>query len=264
MSKRPAKAKLSSLEPSVKKPKKETSAKPKTYIAVILDRSGSMFSCLNQTISSFNKEIHRTIKKTADEAKSDVYVSLVTFNEHVVFNYFNQPADHVRKLTEEAYNPDGSTAMYDAVGEIIDKLKDETDWKKKDNRYIIITISDGMENASEKYTSADVAERIQTLEKRGNWVFSYLGANQDLSKISQDLKIKKGNIANYGADAVSTQRAFAASARGMARMSSVNTSGSSLASNKYYSLDDGAQVKMSKGGIRDITQEDDVKEDDEN
>lgn len=245
-----------------RKAKTKTESKPKTYIAMILDKSGSMVSCLDSTIGAFNKEIHKTIRKTVKDAVgSDVLVSLVTFNQYVDFDYFNDNADKVRKLTHEGYVPDGSTSMYDAVGKTIDRLKKETDYKNKDNKYIVVTISDGEENASEEYTSADVAERVQELQKRGNWTFAYLGANQDLAKIAKTLNISKGNVANYGADKVSTRRAFAVTANAMNHMSSMSSadmavSGSNMA---FYSQNTGDNdmdnMIMQSSGIRDISAE---------
>ena len=115
-------------------PRKKTT--PKTYIVTVLDKSGSMMSCVNETIDSFNKHINDTIKRTSKDAQSEVLTTLVVFNEHVDIKYINQPANHVRKLTHESYSPEGSTALYDAVGTVVDVLKRDTKYKDKNNRYI--------------------------------------------------------------------------------------------------------------------------------
>jgi len=246
-------------------PKKEKQvSKPKTYIAMILDKSGSMGSCLNSTINAFNKEIHKTIKKTVKDAiNSDVLVSLITFNQYVEFDYFNDSADKVRKLTAEGYQPNGSTAMFDAVGKTIDRLKKETDYKNKDNKYIVVTISDGDENASEEYKSADVAERVQELQERGNWTFAYLGANQDLAVIAKQLNISKSNVANYGADQQSTSRAFAVTANAMHHMSVAPSAGAGSGQNMtFYSNSTGDadmdNAVLTSTGVRDLSAESDI------
>jgi hypothetical protein len=45
------------------------------------------------------------------------------------------------------------------------------------------------------------------------WTFTYLGSNQDLSKVSADLHIPQRNIAGYDATAASTASAWRRHAR---------------------------------------------------
>jgi len=171
---------------------------PQTYITIILDSSGSMQSCLSDTISSFNDTIQKTIKDSVKDAKSETHVSFVTFSNDTKIHFFNEDPSKLVPLTTENYIPDGMTALYDAVGTVITKLGKETDLEDKNNAYMIIIITDGAENASKEWTSKAVSQKIKSL-KRKRWTFAYLGSGHDLSEVQKSMDLDLGNVANYNA-----------------------------------------------------------------
>lgn len=208
-------------------------SKLRTYIAIILDKSGSMSIVKNETILGFNEQVQSIRKAEKDKENHRSIVSLVTFNDNVDVVFFNQPIDSLKELTADDYNPDGLTAMLDAVGYTIDRLKRETDTEDPNNAYLIIVMSDGMENASREYTRTDIAERIQSLQKTERWTFTYMGANQDLSKIEEELYIPKGNITSFNADAQGTLQGFATMSTATANYIRLRASGRSYVTNFY-------------------------------
>jgi uncharacterized protein YegL len=130
----------------VAKTKREGRKELKTYISLILDKSGSMASCFEPTIKHFNDTISKTIRDATKESESDVFVSLVTFNTEVDEIMFNTDPGKLEKLSRKNYSPSGGTALFDAVGDTIAKLEQQTDITDKRNSYVIIVISDGEEN----------------------------------------------------------------------------------------------------------------------
>lgn len=179
----------------------------KTYISIILDKSGSMESVKKETIEGFNEQV-QTITDEHDNNNEETYLSFVTFGSDVDVKYFNEHIDNLTELTEDDYEPEGMTSMLDAVGKTLTKYKEETDYKSNNNRYLVIIISDGNENNSDDYTYNDIAEMIQELEDKANFTFTYMGANQDLSEISDKMNIDMGNINGYVADEKGTSLAF--------------------------------------------------------
>lgn len=176
-----------------------------THVAIVLDRSGSMESCRDATISGFNEYI--TGIRNAAQSGRNTRVSLSVFNHDLETILFETPVDRLRPLSRETYVPNGNTAMLDAVGHTLDRLVSEVQ-DGADDAFLVCIISDGYENASRRYTYSDVAERIQQLTSSGNWTFTYLGSNQDLSVISQQLNIPQGNVASYAATASGTLEAW--------------------------------------------------------
>ena len=200
---------------NLNKPEKKVTS----HIAIILDKSGSMGSCREQTISGFNEQIQQ-IQDTGKDSK----VSFVAFNHEVDTVFWNEDPDRLVPITSSDYQPSGSTAMYDAVGYTINRLKDEVG---KDDTVLLIIMSDGWENASKKFNQSTLAEMIQERQSTDKWTITYMGANQDLSKISEDLKIKKGNMSSYTSTQVGTADAFAQmrQATAMYNMGSVSPRG---------------------------------------
>ena len=76
-----------------------------------------------------------------------------------------------------------------------------------ENDIVLVTIiTDGYENSSREYD----AEKMRTLVKRldeKDWVFTYIGANQDA--ILEAKKIGINNAMNYSADEIGTREMWA-------------------------------------------------------
>ena len=188
--------------------------KPKlrNHIAIVLDESGSMGSIRIEAIDAFNQQV-KAIKETTAGQQSTV--SLVKFNTVVSDPvYWAQPVETMSPIGPNDYMPNGMTAMLDAVGLTIDRLRVLPDADDEDTSFLVVIISDGHENNSKKYSYRDVAERIQTLDATERWTFTYLGANQDLSQVSADLHIPVQNTS-----------AFIASSAGMAEGARVHDAG---------------------------------------
>jgi hypothetical protein len=165
--------------------------KLKTHIAIVLDRSGSMSSIWNETVSGFNNQV-RTIRESAKD--QDVRVSLVTFSDSARFEFFDQSVESLKELNSfSGIFPCGNTAMYDAVGETIERLNKLEDIGDPNTSVLMIIISDGEENQSRHFTSRTLAPLVDAMTKTKRWTFTYMGANQDLTKISEKLNIPYQN-----------------------------------------------------------------------
>jgi hypothetical protein len=78
-----------------------------TRIAIVLDRSGSMESCKESTVTGFNDFI-RSQKKIPGEAM----VKLVQFDDQYE-TVFDKPLKDCPELTQNTFVPRGSTALLD-------------------------------------------------------------------------------------------------------------------------------------------------------
>jgi uncharacterized protein with von Willebrand factor type A (vWA) domain len=160
----------------------------KTKVAIILDKSGSMDSIRKEIVDAFNEQV-KTIKANAKDVPTRV--SLVTFgteaNEPLLWDVHTYK---LKPLELDAYYPFGMTAMYDAVGYTCNRLAKDDDG---DTSYLIIIISDGYENNSKNYTMKQIASMTKELQDTKRWTFTYIGANQDLTKVSKDLNIPLDN-----------------------------------------------------------------------
>jgi hypothetical protein len=184
---------------------KKKAPKEKTYVAVVLDRSGSMDSIRQEALDVFNEQVKTIQAKAKDMDVSVCFSTFSTAADKPVI--WMQDAQELKPMTTAQYMPAGMTAMYDGVGDAIDGLKKAADADEKHVAFLVVIISDGFENNSKRFSAADIAERVQACEKTGRWTFTYLGANQDLKKVSKDLGINLGNMAAFVSTAEGTRDA---------------------------------------------------------
>ncbi len=67
---------------------------------------------------------------------------------------------------------------------------------KEDDRpehVMFVIITDGMENASKKFSSTDVKNRIKEQTEVYKWDFQYLAANQDAFESGEALGVSRDN-----------------------------------------------------------------------
>jgi len=202
----------------------------KTYYLLILDKSGSMASVIRPTVEGFNEQVQMIKNLQEKYPGQEIKVSLTTFNHIIDHDLFlKKPSDlkelqplrppRVRGNTDLFQNdkitywPRGMTALYDAIGKSVRKLnksiKDEI--KNDEASAVVVIITDGHENSSEKYSYDEIKKMIARLERSKNWTFSYLGATPDAVNIARGMNInehnalffKKQNIKSVFADQLS-------------------------------------------------------------
>ena len=120
-------------------------------------------------------------------------MTLVQFDNHYKTIYLRKPIDQVEPLTLETFKPEGSTALYDAIGIAVTTMKD---LKKP---VICIVLTDGLECASEKYSARDASRLIIERRTKSGWVFAYLGSNQDAVHQGRILGIPPSGCLTYTA-----------------------------------------------------------------
>ena len=146
----------------------------------LLDRSGSMESCWDDTIGGFNSFV-------TDQKALGGKLTLVQFDHEYYVAYENIDLKNVAPLTRETFKPRGSTALLDAIGKAIKSTSEVS---------TLIILTDGDENASREYTKAHVKDLIEQKTKEA-WTVMYLGANQDAFAEAGSMGIHAGNTVSY-------------------------------------------------------------------
>lgn len=191
-----------------------TDQKP-TQIVVVLDRSGSMQSIATPTVDGLNSFI-----KEQRNAKGDATLTLVQFDHEYQVDYIARPINEVKDLINgETFQPNGTTALFDAVGKTINDLNTTDD-------VIFVIITDGHENASKEYDQKKVFGLIEEKKNMG-WNFLFLGANQDAIKAGASMGISANNSVNYNATTSSVNTLY----------SNVSSKVSNFRSSKFDGLD---------------------------
>jgi hypothetical protein len=172
-------------------------------VTFVLDESGSMRSLETEARQGFNDYL-------ADQVShgGQTWWTLTTFNQRARTRFAAIPGAEVRPLASD-YSPSGMTALYDAVGSAVTKTQAylETLAGERPSDVIVVILTDGMENASQQWTSRQVVDLITEAEDSG-WQFVFLGANQDSWSVSQSMGIRKGTVVDWVADTVGYDRAM--------------------------------------------------------
>ena len=141
-------------------------------IVMILDESGSMECIRESMIKAINSLIHEQSQITGRETT----FTLVKFNNSVKRVIENKPLNQVKPLTPEHYKPNGSTALFDAIGDTISWFRNEKD-------VLMVIVTDGQENASKRFSRAMINNFIEDKQKNNSWTYVYL--SNDLSTATQ-------------------------------------------------------------------------------
>jgi uncharacterized protein YegL len=173
-----------------------------TELVFILDRSGSMAGLEKDTIGGFNAMIE---KQKAEEGEA--YISTVLFDNYSEVIHDRVALNDVPKLTEKEYYVRGCTALLDAVGGAIHHIGNVHKYAREEDRpekTLFVITTDGMENASRRYSYEKVREMIKRQKEKYGWEFLFLGANIDAAKEAARFGITEDRAANYHADSAGT------------------------------------------------------------
>lgn len=199
----------------------------KTYVALILDKSGSMDAIREEARSHFNeqlqvlkeessspKQVAKNLLKGIPPKALETKAAFVCFNQKVETPVFNKDVNDIKELDAKDYVPDGMTALWDAIGLTIDKFLQLPDISDPDVSVLFTIITDGRENSSGDYAGEAGRKRlksqIEDLQATKRWTFTFLGADQDVMETAvADLSLLSGNVMRYTSDVAGTKWATA-------------------------------------------------------
>ena len=205
-----------------------------TEIVFILDRSGSMQGLEKDTIGGFNAML-----KQQKEVDGEAYVSTVLFDHETIVLHDRVPIQEVKELTEDDYEVRGCTALIDAIGGSVKHIKNVHKYIRKEDvpeKTIFIITTDGLENASHKYTSEQVKNMIRQQEEAG-WEFIFMGANIDAVETARHFGIREDRAVNYVNDCAGVQANFEGASEAIRSIRATGSVGKTWRTNidKHYS-----------------------------
>ncbi len=174
-----------------------------TELVFILDRSGSMQGLEGDTIGGFNAMLEKQ-KKEPGEA----FVSTVLFDDHAEILHDRVKVEEVRPITDAEYYVRGCTALLDAIGGAIRHIGNIHKYARSEDvpeHTLFVITTDGMENASRRYSAQEVKRMIQRQKEKYGWEFLFLGANIDAVQTAGHLGITPDRAVNYHSDSMGTR-----------------------------------------------------------
>jgi len=173
-----------------------------TEIVFILDRSGSMSGLELDTIGGFNSMLEKQRKE-----EGDACVSVVLFDDRTEVLYDRVDIQRIEPMNDTQYYVRGCTALLDAVGGAIHHIGNVHKYAREEDvpeKTLFIITTDGMENASHRYSYDRVRKMIERQKDRYDWEFLFLGANIDAVTVAGRFGIDRSRAVRYENDAEGT------------------------------------------------------------
>lgn len=141
----------------------------------IIDMSGSMYSYAADLIRAYNDDY--LVAMAGSTAAEDILISTILFDDTVELFHGYVNLKDAPPLTRSVYQPDGSTALYDAVAAGLTNMVLYAQQLRQSGvmvRCIVIVYTDGEDNASKQNASA-VKRAAQELLKHEMYTLAYVG-----------------------------------------------------------------------------------------
>ena len=174
-----------------------------TELVFILDRSGSMSGLEGDTIGGFNSMIENQRRE-----EGECLVSTVLFDNYSEVLHDRVKLSDIKPMTRKDYTVRGCTALIDALGGAIHHIGNVHKYARPEDvpaHTMFIITTDGMENASHKYSSDRVKHMIERQKSKYGWEFLFIGANIDAVETAARYGINSDRAVNYNADGKGTE-----------------------------------------------------------
>ena len=169
-----------------------------TELVFILDRSGSMSGMEQDTIGGFNSMIEKQKKE-----EGECLVSVVLFDSEISVLYDRVPISEVPAMTDKEYYTRGCTALLDAMGGAIHHIGNVHQYAREEDvpeKTVFVITTDGMENASVRYSAEKVRQMVKHEQDKYGWEFLFLGANIDAVETARRYGLREGHAVRFHND----------------------------------------------------------------
>lgn len=174
-----------------------------TEMVFVLDRSGSMHGLEDDTIGGFNSML-----KEQQAKEGEAFISTILFGGECHTLHDRLPIKEVLPLTKNDYRVFGCTALLDAIGGAIEHIGNIHRYIRPEDvpaHTVFVIITDGMENASKRFSGDRIRSMIEEKKEKHGWEFLFLGANMDAALTASSFGIAADRAASYKSDGRGTR-----------------------------------------------------------
>lgn len=220
----------------------------KTYVGLIRDHSGSMYSHRNNAIKDYNSTIagirENSIKYNLDNIVSVLECAGVKPRAVVTFSSIHA----LKEIT--SYEANGGTPLFESVGFLIESFKLVPDYNDPNVAFLIQAVTDGHDNQSPVWEHK-LGDEIKKLQGTDRWTFTFrvpAGYKNDLVRYKN---IPAGNVMEWEQTDQGFREAEEVTAAALSNYYSARSMGQT-ATQKFYTNVDTAKMN------RDVTKLDNI------
>lgn len=200
-------------------------------VVFVIDRSGSMGSLHHNAMAALRANI-KTLQEQTLATGQETLVSLVSFDDSIAWVCKDVPVERL-SFSDNAFLPRGSTALFDAVGAGITDIQNTHVESDVDPAYVVITITDGHENASRTYGQSALWQLMRDVQVTDRWTLSFLLPPGQKFWFCRQFNVPEGNVAEWELSAAGVQRASAATSIGLRSVYASRASGQNSVKDFY-------------------------------
>jgi Mg-chelatase subunit ChlD len=169
----------------------ENTKKHQAIYHFIIDESGSMQDSVKDIKEGLAAQLNEIAKLSQENPEMDIRVGYTTFNDTYKHHLMNASQKNTALLSDIKYQPNGTTALLDAMGFTMEKLEliQQEEEHIMPTTVVCIIMTDGHENASRFYTHLHIKEKIAKLRATDKWTILFVGADIDTTTMKRDMGI---------------------------------------------------------------------------
>lgn len=226
----------------------------KTYVGLSRDHSGSMRSIARYAARDYNAKvadfkenaIGQTIKVSVVECGYGATSSVRRVEEHV-------DVSQLKPINESSYSANGrGTPLWDSVGELIELFTRVPDYNDPTVSFMVMVITDGEENASQKYDEVMLAAKIRELQATDRWTFVFRVPRGAKKHLCNRLGISEFNVEEWDQTSQGVELATRRDSTAFKTYFTSRASGMT-STNKFYADLNEQSFEAAKVDLKDIS-----------
>jgi uncharacterized protein YegL len=165
---------------------------------IVIDKSGSMHSIRQQVVTTINERIQQAKQNSQDG--DEITINIISFDGNIYENVWGVKATEVPEATTGDYNPNGGTALYDAIAYTLKKI--EKTCQDPEMNHLVVVITDGEDTSSTHFNDTNKLKALITEHQtNGKVTLTYVGCDEKkVMKEAQKLGIPITNCASWSND----------------------------------------------------------------
>lgn len=219
-------------------------------IAFVVDRSGSMGSIMQRAIQALESNIE-TIRQKTKETGQEAEITVIAFDTDITKVLDGALVRSFSHVPTKDLFARGSTALFDAVSKAIFDLERTPAAQDEDVSYLVMTITDGEENAS-RTTASELNNLMKRVQATDRWTLTFLLPPYSKSRFCSGFNIPDGNVMEWEATTRGVQQYQAQNSAGIGSYFAARSTGLNSLKSFYTDLS-GLTQKQVKTQLDDLS-----------